>query len=334
MDGIAKFRHPISEPLINEMVEERGLSEIPLFSRDRRNLPEQAWRDAMIRWDELTPDRDGEVSPAPAPVPDTAKVTRLIKEKALELGADDVGIAELTPIMINEGQTVSQKYIICLLIEEKYENVLGGALAVEMETIDVYVRCAEVSTELGLYIRGLGYPAMADHNGTFTVQAIPAMVAAGLGEMGKHGSMIHRQFGASFRPGFILTDLPLVADAPDLFGVQDYCMNCRLCENNCPPAAIPQSDDFVTIEGYKRWLTDIGRCYEGSRLRDEYCHVCVDVCPYVHKENGDQDKLGIYKQYMGKRRRAGWRTPQWYLEDEEQIMSGAGPGNESSDRTF
>ena len=323
MKGISKFRSPMTDPVLMRMVEDRGLDEVPLFSRKRRNLPEQAWRDAMERWDELAPDRTGPANPDTTPVDDTAAMTARIKEKARALGADDVGIAALTPIMINEGFEFPHKYVICLLIEEKYENVLGGALAVEMETIDVYVRCAEVSTALGKHIRDLGYPAVADHNGTMEVQAIPAMVAAGLGEMGKHGSMIHREFGAGFRPGFVLTDLPLVPDTPDLFGVQDYCMSCRLCENNCPPAAIPASDDFEMTDGYKRWLTDIEKCYEASRLRDEYCHVCVDVCPYVHKENGDREKRALYKTFMGKRRQAGWRTPQWFIEDEAKVLAGS-----------
>ena len=324
MDGISKFRSPMSDPVLMEMLAERQLDEVPLFSNNRRNMPAQAWGAAFQRWEELAPDGDGPVNPEKTPVSDAVEMTRLIKEKARELGADDVGIAELTPIMINEGRSLGHKYVISLLLEEKYENVLGGALAVEMETIDVYVRCAEVSTELSKYVRSLGYPALADHNGTMEVQAIPAMVAGGLGELGKNGSMIHRQFGANFRPGFVLTDLPLVPDAPDLFGVQDYCMNCKLCENNCPPAAIAASEDYVITEGYKRWQVNIPKCYEASRLRDEYCHICVDVCPYVHKENGDREKLGIYKQFMGKRRQAGWRTTQWFLEDEEQVLNGGG----------
>jgi len=324
MDGISKFRSPMTDPVLMKVVEERGLGDVPLFSRGRRNLPEQAWRDAMDRWEELAPDRDGPVNPERTPVGDPAEMTRLIKEKALELGADDVGICEMTPVMINEGHSFSHKYVISLLLEEKYKNVLGGAFAVEIETIGVYVRCAEVSTELGKFIRELGYPAMADHNGTMELQAIPAMVAGGLGELGKNGSMLHKTFGAGFRPGFVMTDLPLVPDAPALFGVQDYCVNCKLCENNCPPAAIASSEDYVVTDGYKRWLIDIPKCYEASRLRDEYCHICVDVCPYVHKENGSAEKRSLYKQFMGKRRLAGWRTPQWFLEDEDKVLGGAG----------
>ena len=320
--GTSKYRSPTDDPVLMEMLTARGLDEVPLYSRSRRNLPEKAWQDAFERWDSLAPDRDGPVSAAPVPVPDTDKMSAAIKRKARELGADDVGITELTPVMVNEGEEVPHKYAVSFLVQERYTEVLGGALAVEVETIDVYVRCAEISTALGKYIRDeLGYPAMADHNGTHALQAIPTMVACGLGEMGKHGSMIHREFGAGFRPAFVTTDLPLTPDKPDLFGVQDYCMHCRLCENNCPAEAIPSSDDHIVTEGYKRWLTDVEKCYTASRLRDEYCHICVDVCPYVHKENGDPEKRLLYKLFMTKRRQAGWRTPQWFIEDEEDILA-------------
>ncbi len=320
LKGTSNFRHPIDDPLILRMLRERGLEEVPLFSRQRRNLPAQAWRDAIERWDALSGDKDGPVNPQPQPMGDPAEVTLMIKQKARELGADDVGVAELTPIMINNNVDIPYKYVISLLVHERYSEVQGGALAIEKETIRVYVKCAEISTGLGKYIRGLGFPAMADHNGTFSLQAIPAMVACGLGEMGRHGSMIHREFGAGFRPGFVVTDLSLVPERPNLFGVQDYCMNCRLCENNCPSEAIPPSEEYVVTDGYKRWLTDIEKCYLSCRLRDEYCHICVDVCPYVHKENGDKQKIAQYKQFMGKRRQAGWRTPQWFLEDEATVL--------------
>ena len=103
------------------------------------------------------------------------------------------------------------------------------------------------------------------------------------------------------------TDLPLTYDTPHEFGVQDYCMTCNLCRNNCPGDAIP--DDFITTNGIKRWLTDIDKCYPISRFRESYCHICVDVCPYIHKENGDPDKRNMFGQYMKIRKAEGYKTP-------------------------
>jgi ferredoxin len=51
------------------------------------------------------------------------------------------------------------------------------------------------------------------------------------------------------------------------------------------------------------------KCYPYSRLHEAYCHICVDVCPYVHKENGDPEKRAMFKAYMKQRKEDGYRSP-------------------------
>jgi epoxyqueuosine reductase QueG len=145
--------------------------------------------------------------------------------------------------------------------------------------------------------------------------ALPALYAAGFGELGKHGSLIHPELGASFRPGFVTTSMPLTLNEPIHFGVQDICSKCNICTNNCPAQAIPPADEFVITEGVKRWITDVEKCYTVSRLREQYCHICIDVCPYVHKVNGDDHRKAVYKDYMGIRKKVGYRTPAWWPDD-------------------
>jgi epoxyqueuosine reductase QueG len=230
--------------------------------------------------------------------------------------------------MIDEEADLPHRFVVCLIAGEDYGRVHDGPRAIETESIGTYVRCAEMSTALAAHIRALGYPARAHHNGAGEIQAIPAMYAAGLGELGKHGSLIHPALGAGHRPGFVTTDMPLAIDAPNIFGVQDTCLSCQLCVNNCPGDAIPD-EEFVLTEGVRRWLTDVEKCYVYSRLRAEYCHICVDVCPYVHKANRDPVKKSQYKRYMAKRKRAGYRTPAWFPEQEDAIL-GAGPPDHGS----
>jgi formate hydrogenlyase subunit 6/NADH:ubiquinone oxidoreductase subunit I len=79
-------------------------------------------------------------------------------------------------------------------------------------------------------------------------------------------------------------------------------MNCNVCQLNCPGDAIPQ--DHVMTHGIKRWLIDLEKCYPYSRLRNEYCHLCVDVCPYIVKSHP-----GTYKAFMKERRQVGYKTP-------------------------
>ena len=58
-----------------------------------------------------------------------------------------------------------------------------------------------------------------------------------------------------------------------------------------------------------RWLTDIDKCYPISRFRETYCHICVDVCPYIWKENGDPEKKSMFREYMKIRKKEGYKTP-------------------------
>jgi epoxyqueuosine reductase len=229
-------------------------------------------------------------------------MTKQIKDKAMELGADMVGVCRLQPHMIDLGEDVPHEFVIAACVAEDYEKVGQGADAVEEEAMRTYVRCTEISNELAAQIRGMGYPARAHHNGGSEVQAIPIFYQVGFGELGRHGSLINEKYGASFRPGFVTTDLPLIEDQPREFGVQDFCMNCNACQLNCPGDAIPQ--DYVMTHGIKRWLIDLEKCYPYSRLRNEYCHLCVDVCPYNVKSHPE-----TYKAFMKQRKQVGYKTP-------------------------
>jgi epoxyqueuosine reductase len=293
----------LKDPLLVAMLRQRDMEQVPLWGR---SFPE---RDAaMRRWDELAPLRDGPLNPAVQPISDPRIAADAVKARAIALGADGVGICALRPEYIEYGVDLPHDNVIAIICYEDYQKVLGGPDAVDLEAMTTYVRCAEIATELARHIReDLGYPALAHHNGSVQIQAIPVMHQVGLGELGKHGSLIHPELGSNFRPGFITTTLPLAHDAPIAFGVQDYCMHCNLCTNNCPADAIPS--EYIMTEGIKRWLTDIEKCYTVSRLRPAYCHICIDVCPYIHKINGDGQKKETYKAYMKGRKADGYKSP-------------------------
>lgn len=303
------------DPLLVEVMKAHGYKELPLY---KARPPEDVA--IRARWKELGKVRDGEVNAKRHRFASPELAAHEIKAFARNLGADDVGIARLKPIMIRDGLDLPHDTAICMIFGENYQAALKGARAVEAEAARAYTQCAENANKLAEYIRSLGYPALAHHNGGSDVQAIAVMYEAGLGELGKHGSLIHPELGASHRPGIVTTTLPLVADEPLIFGVQDRCLNCNLCTNNCPADAIP-ADDYVKTEGVRRWLTDVSKCYIYSRLREQYCHICVDVCPYVHQANKDATKKDLYKSYMMKRKRVGYKTPTWWIEDEEDLLN-------------
>ncbi len=299
MIGISQRRpRAANDPVLAQVMEERGLTEIPLFN----NPTEERHRfRPLIR--DMGRKRDGPVAAERTQVDDPAAMSAEIKSRALGLGADLTGVADLSPVMIDKDVELPHERIICIGVHEDFAKVAEGPDAVEREALTAYYHCAVIATGLAAYIRGeLGWPARAHHNGATDIQAIPALYHAGFGELGKHGSLINPTYGASFRPSFVTTDLPMAADGPQIFGVQERCLNCRVCTNNCPGGAIP--DQHIETEGIRRWLTDIAECYPYSRLSDTYCHICVDVCPF----NAAID-LPVYKNFMKQRRDQGYKTP-------------------------
>jgi len=89
-----------------------------------------------------------------------------------------------------------------------------------------------ISTQIANHIRNLGWDAeVAIHS----MLQIPAAVETGLGQLGKHGSMISKELRSMYRLGAVVTNLPLVIDGPEEIGVDDFCDRCQVCVTNCPP---------------------------------------------------------------------------------------------------
>lgn len=300
MMGSTKRREQgLKDPALRKVMAEMGMESVPLYahqSETRVNYRRQI--------DEMAADfRVGPVGPNRREVTDPAAMAEEVKARAKECGADLVGACALEPVMIDEGVDCQFANVIAFAHHESYEKVVQGPEAVSNEAHRAYFMVAKIATEMVRWIRdGLGWDAVAHHNGGTYIQAIPVMWQCGWGELGKNGSLIHPVLGASFRPSFITTDLPLALDSPMTFGVQDRCVNCQVCINNCPGDAIP--NDYRVDGGVKRWLTDVEKCYPYSRLRKEYCHLCVDVCPY-NAANHRED----YMTLMKGRKAEGYKTP-------------------------
>jgi epoxyqueuosine reductase QueG len=107
---------------------------------------------------------------------------------------------------------------------------------------------------------------------------IPPAIASGLGELGKHGSLISRKFGSGVRLAGVTTDMPLVATPPDRFGVDDFCRTCQVCTNACPPSAISENKQLV--RGVKRWYVDFDKCIPFF-VEAASCGICIAECPWT-----------------------------------------------------
>ncbi len=153
-----------------------------------------------------------------------------------------------------------------------------GRLNAACEVGRQYTRAARSTNTLRNFLRSQGWESesfpgpRAD-----ALLMIPAAIAAGLGELGKHGSVINRTHGASFRLAAVSTNLPLVADKPDVFGADDFCHNCKICTDACPPEAI--ADQKQLVRGDEKWYVDFDRCIPYF-AETKGCAICVARCPW------------------------------------------------------
>jgi epoxyqueuosine reductase len=255
----------------------------------------------VIAYHRQSPAVAKEFSPAqprgPKPIPCAAAKaerapedwTKSVKAFALAHEGDLVGITPLDPLYVYEGYEIKHPTLIMIGVSMDYDELSQVPPSFEnpssaVEVARQYNRASRVCRELANFILAQGYEAET-YPGPYAKQLnmIPAAIAAGLGQLGKHGSMINRTYGSSFRLSAVSTDMPLICDVPDEFGSEDFCTSCQLCVKECPPGAI--SDEKKMVRGVEKWYVDFDKCipYFGEALA---CGICLAVCPWSRPGTG------------------------------------------------
>jgi len=227
----------------------------------------------------------GPVAAQKRSVDDVEALTRQIKERARALGADLVGVAPVKPEYVYQGHEVPFANAISIgavMDREKMKNVPDVASAAEV--MRIYARIGRVTSELSEEIRAMGWPARAYGNpNSGDLLHIPIAIDCGFGQLGKHGSLISKEFGSNFRLGTVVTDLPLLPDRPVDIGVDDLCTRCSVCVRGCPVDAI--LDAKQPVRGVKKWYVDFDKCiYYFTETAG--CGICIEVCPWSEENAG------------------------------------------------
>lgn len=211
--------------------------------------------------------------------------TKIVKKLALEdEDVHVVGICRMNPDWVFGDREIPRgDWVIMLARRMDYDefskNMKGDFVSQCREVIKSYVKGQETGYRLAKWIREQGYYSsfkggLSDDH-LFTV--IPAAIEAGIGELGKHGSLISDELGSSMRLTPILTDMPLVADQARDICVDDFCSTCQLCSRDCPTDAITQEKHMVN--GSLKWYTDFDKCVPA--FNELYaCGLCLAVCPW------------------------------------------------------
>ena len=205
--------------------------------------------------------------------------TDQLSTHAATLDFELFGITAFNPEWSYDGVDLNRKWIIMLGVAHDYEQIKkapdndAGA-----EVIRQYGRASKASKEVATWIQERGWeadPYFGPWSGSFLM--IPHAIECGFGELGKHGSIINKDYGSSFRLSAVLTDLPLIPTPRNSYDVDDFCSRCQVCSNACPPDAI--LPEKTMVRGEMKWYVDFDKCIP---FFNEHagCAICIAVCPW------------------------------------------------------
>jgi len=286
----------ISGNAVNGLGEGAPRRPSPVYWRDPATLAHGALQAYMVERFNAVPDfaqvygRPGARGPRRLePVAETrvekppAQWAAELKAFALAHEADLVGIARLDPAWVYQDRKLDAPWVVVLGLVMDHARLATAPAradntASQVEVAEQYNRGARAAKALAGWIRGQGWNA-ATQSGPWAgdLTLIPPALACGFGELGKHGSIINRDYGSSFRLAGVCTELPLIADAPEAFGADAFCASCRVCAEACPPDAIFEHKQ--TVRGAAKWYVDFDKCI--PYFNDTYgCGICIAVCPW------------------------------------------------------
>jgi Pyruvate/2-oxoacid:ferredoxin oxidoreductase delta subunit len=239
---------------------------------------------------------DGPVHPVRREVVDPVAMREEVKALARELGASAAGVADVTDVDLYDGREPGLARAVCMAVPmDRREMVFAPQPRAAVEVMRAYRVAGRLAVALAARIRAMGWPARAYGNPNSTdILLIPLATRAGLGQLGKHGSMIGREHGSNFRLVAVLTDLPLAPDAPVDIGVEDLCAVCRRCVEDCPPKAIFEEKQLV--RGERKWYVDFDKCVPYF-VKTCGCAICIEVCPWSEPGRGP----GLSRRLLQKR---------------------------------
>ena len=181
----------------------------------------------------------------------------------------------------------SMKYVINMLQSMPYDAGQTSPYAVGGIGAGVgYSSGVHQVAVMAEFIRGLGYHAIPSVG--CTANNVPLGIAAGQGELGRHGLLISPYGGARVRSVKVITDMPLALDKPISFGVKEFCMNCKKCADACPQGAISHGPPTTNgpsavsnAHGVEKWYIDPEACRVlWNHHSGIPCMRCVSACAY------------------------------------------------------
>lgn len=189
------------------------------------------------------------------------------------------GVARMRPEWVFDHQESDLPNVVMLGVQHIYDELRHvPALRGGTDVTRQYWRAAAVSKKVAAWLRGQGWQAEAVTGPMVgKILMIPPALECGFGELGKHGSLINPEFGSAFRLGAVLTDAPFAMTPKREFRIDEFCSNCRVCEDACPPFAI--APEKKTVRGVEKWYVDFDACIPYF-AESSGCAICIAACPW------------------------------------------------------
>ena len=229
-------------------------------------------------------------------IPDARQMTRKIKAFCLYMGAGRVRIARLDKRWVYSHSPapdygkpydpeINYPYVICIAFPQSpYYLRNHTSWGVNLEVGWKYSFGSFVSFAVADFIKRMGWSARPCSTTNTPYLVPPLFIDCGIGEDARCGYTLTKEFGNNWRPGGIMTDLPLLPDKPVDFGLQDFCEKCAICAEACPAGAIPTGGRSV-VRGYLKWHPQADKCYAYWSSIGRTCGMCQAVCPWSHGNN-------------------------------------------------
>ena len=214
--------------------------------------------------------------------------SKQLADYAETLDLEMFGITAFRPEWTFEGVQLDFQWAIMLGFAHDYEQMRAAPEApAGAEVVRQYGRATKAAKDISRWIRQRGWDA-EPHAGPLAgpLLLIPPAVECGFGLLGKHGSLISKEYGSSFRLAGVLTNVPLEPTANEIdYNVDDFCGRCQVCANACPPEAILPVK--VPVRGEQKWYVDFDKCI--PFFNEHFgCAICITVCPWSIPGRGER----------------------------------------------
>ena len=236
----------------------------------------------------------------------------MMKEIALWLGSDEVGILKMDPRFLYSHDFLSMgtplpydeikdyKYAIQVYVDQRWRRVHndpGESWWSITKSGQAYSTSAWIVVRMAHMLRDMGYKANVGFGGINYHNHESAMsVYSGLGEYARlSDAVVPTAGGLRYKSASILTDFPMEPDESNVaLGVTRFCSHCDRCARACPVNAIPMGEPTVE-NGILMWHVDKDKCarFRSGNLNGNCCNECLRVCPY-NKPSTLFHKFGMY----------------------------------------